>query len=50
MINPRPKMLLAVAAVVGFVLSVIAIFIAVSYTPDSGSGPVTSTASVRPQP
>ncbi len=42
----NPKVLLAVAAVVGFVLSAIAIFIAVSYTPDSGSSEVTTTSTV----
>ncbi len=42
----NPKVLLVVAAVVGFVLSAIAIFIAVSYAPDSGSSNVTSTSTV----
>lgn len=47
----NPKVLLAVAAVVGFVLSAIAIFVAVSYTPDSGSGEVTTTSTVpAPRP
>jgi hypothetical protein len=40
----NPKVLLAVAAVVGFVLSAIAIFIVISYNPDSGYSEVTSTS------
>lgn len=46
----NPKVLLAVAAAVGFVLTIIAIFIAVSYTPDSGSGDVTATSTAPAQP
>ena len=42
----NPKVLLAVAGVVGFVLSAIAIFIATSCSPDSGSGEVTATSTV----
>lgn len=46
----NPKVLLAVAAVVGFVLSAIAIFVAVSSTP-SGSSEVTTTSTVpAPRP
>lgn len=46
----NPKVLLTVAALVGFVLSAIAIFVAVSYTP-SGSSEVTTTSTVpAPQP
>lgn len=49
----NPKILLAVAAAVGFVLSTIAIFIAVSYSPSSSSNDVTTTSTapaVPPQP
>ncbi len=42
----NPKVLLAVAALVGFVLSAIAIFVAVSYQPDSGSSEFTTTSTV----
>jgi hypothetical protein len=47
----NPKVLLAVAAVVGFLLSAIAIIVVVSHDPDSGYREVTSTApatSTRP--
>jgi hypothetical protein len=46
----NPKVLLAVAAVVGFVLSAIAIFIVISYNPDSGYSEVTSTSTAPAQP
>ena len=48
----NPKVLLAVAAVVGFVLSAIAIFVVINYDPDSGYSEVTSTttASAPVQP
>ena len=46
----NPKVLLAVAAVVGFVLSAIAIFVAVSSTPSGSSEVTTSSAVPAPQP
>lgn len=45
----NPRVLLIVAAVVGFVLSAIAIFIAVGYNPESGSGSTTRSSTVPVQ-
>ena len=46
----NPKVLLAAAAVVGFVLSAIAIFVVINHEPDSGYSEVTSTTTAPVQP